>query len=376
MRAMKKPLFPFVNNTLPLILFVILSLTGCERPDPEVTVVASPGAFEMPPTPLVTRSSSDTLPPTPVLQPSDNQTPLVYQGTPTPDPPHPTGESSEPFISHTVSAGETLGYLAQLYGSSVEELQTVNQLGGSDLLYVGQVLQIPTQGQAAGPSFKIIPDSELVYGPAAKDFDVRGFAARVNGYLVTYGEDVAGQWLDGPAIVQLVADRYSVNPRLLLAVLEYRAGWVTQTAVTDDGYPLGYRQPNSTGNTVRRNWAGGKTTEPGCLLTRPSTMARPACKTCSAPTTGQLTPAGSRTWGQMACLPPLAVCLATRLLTPLIPCGRRARLSRRCSFPGPAVRRGGLPADRTAVGIPVRPGRRWILPRMGRWKGVWRRMPG
>jgi hypothetical protein len=145
-----------------------------------------------------------------------------------------------------------------LYGSSIEELQAANQLGGSDLLYVGQILQIPTQGQTVGSGFKIIPDSELVYGPAAKDFDVRGFVMQLNGYLASYGDEVEGQWLDGPAIVQLVADRHSVNPRLLLAVLEYRAGWVTQSTVVDDGYPLGYRQPNYDGLYFQLSWAANQ----------------------------------------------------------------------------------------------------------------------
>jgi murein DD-endopeptidase MepM/ murein hydrolase activator NlpD len=250
----KTPLFKLIS----LILLTLFSLIGCERPDPEVTIVASSDALAMPPTPLVTRSSNETLPPTPILQQSLNTALPTYLGTPSPDAPHAAGSSSEPFISHTVSAGETLGYLAQLYGSSIEELQITNQLDSTDLLYVGQVLQIPSQGQTTGPNFKIIPDSELVYGPAAKDFDVSGFVAQMNGYLASYGHEVEGLWLDGAAIVQLVADRHSVNPRLLLAVLEYRTGWVTQTAVTDDGYPLGYRQPNYDGLYFQLSWAANQ----------------------------------------------------------------------------------------------------------------------
>lgn len=255
MQAMeKKSSFQFTF----LLLLIFFSLAGCERPDPTVTIVASPGAFTMPPTPLVTRNSNGQLPPTPILQQPVNTALPTYLGTPTPDAPHVTGNGSEPFISHTVSGGETLGYLAQLYGSSIEELQTTNQLDSTDLLYVGQVLQIPSQGQTTGSRLKIIPDSELVYGPAAKDFDVSGFVVQLNGYLASYGHEVEGQWLDGARIVQLVADRHSVNPRLLLAVLEYRAGWVTQTAVTDDGYPLGYRKPNYDGLYYQLSWAANQ----------------------------------------------------------------------------------------------------------------------
>ncbi len=245
------------------IFLVVLSAAGCERPDPEVTIVASPGVFAPPPTPLVTPFSADVLaPPTPLPAQPVSQSPPnslpEYVGNPTPDPPHYAIEGeSESYVSHNVTAGETLGYIAQLYGSSVDELQTVNQLGEADLLFAGQVLQVPTQGELAGSDFKIIPDSELVYGPAAKGFDAAAFAGQLGGYLTAYREEVEGRPLDGPAIVQLVADRHSVNPRLLLAVLEYRTGWVTQAAgyVVDDGYPMGHVTPNGAGLYKQLSWA-------------------------------------------------------------------------------------------------------------------------
>ncbi len=247
-----------------VLLILLLSLqVGCERPDPEVTIVASPGAFPLVPTPLVTPfpdgSGGGALT---VSAQSENEPLSVpstdYIGVPTPDPPHHTGGGDgQSFIDHTVTAGETLGYIAQLYGSSIEELQTANQLGQSDLLYVGQTLQIPRQGELMGSDFKIIPDSELVYGPAAKGFDVRTVVEPFNSYLMAYREEVEGFLLDGPAIVQLVADRYSVNPRLLLAVLEYRSGWVTQPVgnVVDDGYPLGHVLSNGGGLYKQLSWA-------------------------------------------------------------------------------------------------------------------------
>ncbi|MCP4424620.1 MAG: LysM peptidoglycan-binding domain-containing protein [Chloroflexi bacterium] len=242
------------------LAFILLSVSGCERPDPAVTIVASPGAFSLPPTPLVTPFADGSAPPTPLpAQPvnAPSFAPLPeYMGTPTPDPPHYAGSGdSQPFVEHNVSAGETLGYIAQLYGSSVEELQAANQLGQADLVYVGQVLQIPRRGELAGSNFKIIPDSELVYGPAAKGFDVRAFVEPFDSYLLTYHEEVEGRFWDGPAIVQLVADRHSVNPRLLLAVLEYQSEWVTQPAenVTDDGFPL--RRGNGAGLYKQLSWA-------------------------------------------------------------------------------------------------------------------------
>lgn len=263
--------------TFPLLFALLVSgiaifgLTRCERPDPQVTIVASPiaGSFSA-------QSAAATLPATmnntTAVSASDGQqsvphpTPFpTYVGTPTPDPPHPVeAGSNEEFIVHTINSGETLGYIARLYGSSLEELLSANQLSETDVVYAGQEIRIPNQAPLVGPTFKIIPDSELVYGPAAKGFDVQGFAAPFNGHLLAYGEDVEGTFMSGPEIVQLVADRVSVNPRLLLAIVEYRTGWVTNTAATsvgDNTFPLGHGQPGLEGLYKQLAWAANKLNE-------------------------------------------------------------------------------------------------------------------
>lgn len=238
------------------MLIMVGTAAACERPDPTVelnaaTVAANAGE---------TNTGAVSAPPA-VQQAALRGTPHVagtplpgYVNTPTPDPPHATDGGSDGLM-HTVSAGETLGYIAQLYGSSIEALMSANALTQADLLLVGQTLQIPTAAANLGPSFKIIPDSELVYGPAARGFDVRAFAEGWNGRLISYTEMVENQSLAGPEIVSLVAHRYSVNPRLLLAVLEYRARWVTQAAAVDDAFMLGYMQPNAGGLYRQLSWA-------------------------------------------------------------------------------------------------------------------------
>lgn len=241
---------------------LMLLLVGCERPDPAVIVVATPlSPLPLPPTPLVTPFTDlAAAPPTPAPVLATERplsTPLpTYDGLPTPDPPHQVvaGET-QPYLTHYVSSGETLGYIAQLYGSSIEELQAANQLENSDWVQVGQQLLIPNQASLVGTDFKIIPDSELVYGPAAAGFEVRTVVAFWGGYLLTYTESVEGQPLAGPEIVALVAHRYSVNPRLLLAILDYRAGWVTQTSPTNETYPLGHVESGAEGLYDQLGWA-------------------------------------------------------------------------------------------------------------------------
>ncbi|MCA9874243.1 MAG: LysM peptidoglycan-binding domain-containing protein [Anaerolineales bacterium] len=236
---------PHKSARFLIVLVLAFLLAACERPDPAVTVVgpnqAQPtvaGAAVIP-----ARQGEESARPTPIIPEMIVPTRPSYAGTPTPDAPHETAVSSGPVASHFVGAGETLGYIAQIYGATVEELLALNQLDPDAVLLVGQEVLVPSQIDATTPNFKIIPDSELVYGPAAQNFDVRAFAESYGGYLLAVTDEVEGVELDGPEIVQLVADRFSVNPRLLLALLEHRAGWLTKTAVSGAStspYLLGY----------------------------------------------------------------------------------------------------------------------------------------
>ena len=58
-----------------------------------------------------------------------------------------------------------------------------------------------------GPAFKIIPDSELVYGPRVKGFNTADFlrANYPNSFLASYSEDVDGYTRTGAEIIELVA---------------------------------------------------------------------------------------------------------------------------------------------------------------------------
>lgn len=236
-----------------------LLLMACQRPDPTVTLVVTP--ISIPPTPFLTPGTAQENAPTPALTPYINPALPTYVGVPTPDAPHSAVSDAPSTVIHLVNPGETLGQIAQQYGTTLEALIQLNQLQQADLLLVGQQIVVPGEAAQVASSFKLIPDSELVYGPAAKGFDVRTFANPYNGQLLLYQETVEGQPLAGPEIVSLVAHRYSVNPRLLLAVLEYRAGWVTKTIATgawDTQTPLGVNKPGLAGLYQQLSWAANE----------------------------------------------------------------------------------------------------------------------
>ncbi len=79
-----------------------------------------------------------------------------------------------------------------------------------------------------GPSFEIIPDSELVFSPSTVGFNLHSFIQSNDGFLKDYEEEVNGAKLDGSEILARISREYSLNPCLLLAVLEYQSHWVTQ----------------------------------------------------------------------------------------------------------------------------------------------------
>ncbi len=231
-------------------------VTACVRPGPELPDGLPETAVEE-----VDESAESAPIDAPLITQLGTPAPS-FAGQPTPDPPHYTVDSPETGEpgSHVVVAGETLGQLALRYGTTVAELMALNGLENPDMVQVGQALQVPGAPiqQITSPQFKIIPDSELVYGPAARDFDTQAFATALHGALLSYQEQVEGVAMDGPAIVQLVADRHSVNPRLLLAVLEHRAGWVTQPSPAAGSSILGNSAAGANSLYIQLSWAANQ----------------------------------------------------------------------------------------------------------------------
>ena len=188
----------------------------------------------------VSRGSTPTRAPISVTLPSGVSNFGVT--TPTPDAPHSLPPPRDYVDQYIVQPGDTLGIVSQRYGISLGALMEANGLNEFSIISVGAVLKIPpvVTDPNPGSSFKVIPNSELVYGPASIDFDLDSYLANRNGYLSNYVQDVNGEYLSGAQIVMRVAQNYSVNPRLLVALIEYRSGWVTNPIPSNVDYPLGY----------------------------------------------------------------------------------------------------------------------------------------
>lgn len=177
--------------------------------------------------------------------------------TPTPDAPHTLPALRTEVVSYTVQTGDYLSLIASRYNLPLTALINANPEIDPNTLEAGMLLTIPAPLPSPALSdFKIIPDSELVYGPASATLDIADFVSQKGGYLSTYSEDVEGEKLTGAQIVQRICYEYSVNPRLLLALLDYQTGWVTGRSLDPSyiKYPMARMETNREGLYRQLAW--------------------------------------------------------------------------------------------------------------------------
>ncbi len=192
-------------------LLMALMLSAC-APSPEVIVITA--TFEPTQLTSLAPASTATQPaPTVVVSAAGGETVSV---------PNP-----ERYI---VQPGDTLTAIALQFAVDVEMLQTLNNLANPDLLEVGQVLSLPTTLLAQGSDFRIIPDSRLVRAPGSDAFDIDGFIDAQPGFIRTASDEVGEITYSARIIIKRVSLEYSVDARLLLALLEYKGGWLSNAS--------------------------------------------------------------------------------------------------------------------------------------------------
>ena len=160
-------------------------------------------------------------------------------------------------LEHTVAPGDTMGSIASSYGIPTSLLIEANNITDPNILSVSQILTVPPPiPSIPGSSFKLIPDSELVNGPINIYFDVKKFVGSYDGHLKDYREEIGGDLMTGAEIVMRVAQDYSVNPKLLIAILEYQSGWLTerQAGLDSLAFPIGIVDTTRSGLYRQLTW--------------------------------------------------------------------------------------------------------------------------
>jgi murein DD-endopeptidase MepM/ murein hydrolase activator NlpD len=163
---------------------------------------------------------------------------------PTPLPTRPAYKPGEQ-VDYTAQSGDTLPALAARFNTTVPEIMAANPIIPSDATTMprGLPMKIPIYFKALWASpYKMIPDSAFVNGPAQIGFNTSAFVASQFGWLKEYRAYAGGQYRSGAEIVDYVATNFSISPRLLLALLEYEAGALSQPAPPTPIYVLGFKQ--------------------------------------------------------------------------------------------------------------------------------------
>jgi LysM repeat protein len=160
-----------------------------------------------------------------------------------------------PFL-YTAQSGDTVEALAARFGVSPEEIASPQDIPAG-LINAGQIFTIPNVVGVTTPNEKLLPDSEVVFSPSAIGFDAVAYVQPWESYLSTYREYLADSWHNGAQVVERVATENSLNPRLLLSVLQFQSNWVLgePKTGTDTEYPIGYRLPASHGLYRQLTWA-------------------------------------------------------------------------------------------------------------------------
>lgn len=201
-------------------------------------------------------------------------TPLASTPVPAPTSERPLYAPGE-LVDYTAQNGDNLPALAARFNTTVEEIREANPIIPLDAttMPAGFPMKIPIYYLPLwGTAFQSVPDHAVVNGPAQIGFSTAAFVATTSGWLKDYRVYAGERTRTGAEAVDYIAQNYSISPQLLLALLEYQTGALTQPTPPNSKYMLGFRRVNyetpylqlviaaNTLNNGYYNWRAGKLT--------------------------------------------------------------------------------------------------------------------
>jgi murein DD-endopeptidase MepM/ murein hydrolase activator NlpD len=149
-----------------------------------------------------------------------------------------------PAVLYYAQSGDSASAVAGRFGIDRAEIHYEGQLQRNGFIAPGTLLFMPDRiSETTSPESQLIPDSELVFSGAAVDLDIDAYVRGAGGKLSTHREYLGSTgWTTGSEAIKRLAYENSINPRLLLALLEYESRWVRGDAVdaVHRDYPMGY----------------------------------------------------------------------------------------------------------------------------------------
>jgi LasA protease len=168
--------------------------------------------------------------------------------------------TSAPTILYYTQSGDWLPAVAKRFGVELSEIASPKVLPESGLLDPGTLLIIPDRRDHSAqyaPAVQLIPDNEVVFSATSIGFDIAGYVKDAGGYLSKYREWLnTSEWTTGAGVIERSAFENSVNPRLLLAILDYESRWVRGTPENKfrTEFPLGYENYRNKGVFLQLAW--------------------------------------------------------------------------------------------------------------------------
>jgi murein DD-endopeptidase MepM/ murein hydrolase activator NlpD len=175
----------------------------------------------------------------------------------TPSPSRPEYNPGE-LVDYTAQSGDTLLALAARFNTTVLEIRNANTGIPNDATTMppGMPMKIPIYYRPFwGSTFQILPDSQFVNGPDASGFNTEDFVSSHPGWLKDFSDYIADGRHTGAEFVDLVATNYSISPRVLLTILEYQTGALSQPVPPSGRYPLGEADYMHSGLYLQLIWA-------------------------------------------------------------------------------------------------------------------------
>ena len=251
-----------------ITLLIALSLTACSTGsslwgvpstptprDPNLPSPASETPFPIPTDTLVPTEPpipTETSIPIPTLMPTGMPTQTLVQVF------APNPQSQQ--IMYYAQSGDSLKAVAARFDVEVGEITSPKNLPFVGLVDEGTLLIIPDRikGEKT-PNIQLIPDSEIIFSNSATSFDVAAFVKNAGGFLASYKQWITSTgWTESTDVIDQLSRSNSVNPRILLALLEYESGWVygTPTDMFREQYPMGFQiQDDDQGLYKQLQWA-------------------------------------------------------------------------------------------------------------------------
>ncbi len=134
------------------------------------------------------------------------------------------------LVDYIAQSGDNLSLLAIRFGTTPEEIIRANpQIPESaTTMPPGFPMKMPIYYEPLwGTAYQILPDAAFVYGPDLLDFDLKTFLDNSPGWFKTYETYIQEEHKDAVGLVTWICENYSINPKMLLALLEYQTGILT-----------------------------------------------------------------------------------------------------------------------------------------------------